>query len=273
MRIIGGNDYYDSALAFGRDESLTFIRHKEKLSSDLHIIQKKTSLEGSGFAIGYLSFTDNSGKTIETVRDRSAYGNSGIHINSDTVVGFDSFAGSIFFCGKIYKFVRVKTNYLKSFTSSRNFVAVDEYFYDFDNMVKWFKKYGVNIEVKEFRGRSVEQNRQSIDASFGVWDSSEETIKRMVDAGCTIVHPNLNPETAREFSYQVDSFKLKDFQFQRAVEPFTAFQEISMWIGGVLPNPGNRTIDIKDDKVKRDKKGFDEWSFKTIGPNSIRRKK
>lgn len=30
MRIIGGKDYYDSALKYGRDESIVFVRHKKK---------------------------------------------------------------------------------------------------------------------------------------------------------------------------------------------------------------------------------------------------
>lgn len=45
------------------------------------------------------------------------------------------------------------------------------------------------------------------------------------------------------------------------MDPFTAFQEISMFLGGVLKRTEVDTVDIGDEAM-RDEKGFDEWSFK-----------
>lgn len=54
---------------------------------------------------------------------------------------------------------------------------------------------------------------------------------------------------------------LKEFDFHKFIDPYTAFQEISMYLGGVLTRPEKETIEISD-KDKRDSKGFDDRSFK-----------
>lgn len=54
---------------------------------------------------------------------------------------------------------------------------------------------------------------------------------------------------------------LKEYQFYRVVDPYTAFQEVSMYVGGVLRSPTKPIPDIPD-TVMRDIKGFDKWSFK-----------
>jgi hypothetical protein len=54
---------------------------------------------------------------------------------------------------------------------------------------------------------------------------------------------------------------LKDYEFYKVFDAFQAFQEISMFIGGVL---GNREKDIVvvADKYKIEQHGFDKWSFR-----------
>ena len=58
---------------------------------------------------------------------------------------------------------------------------------------------------------------------------------------------------------------LKELGFQRAVDPYTAFQEISMYMGGVLGRPEMVHDPIPNDAM-RDMKGFDEFSFKQQSP-------
>jgi len=56
---------------------------------------------------------------------------------------------------------------------------------------------------------------------------------------------------------------LKDYNFQRIKDPYTAYQEISQYISGVLGVNTSETIDISD-KDKLWEKGFDNWSFKKM---------
>ena len=66
--------------------------------------------------------------------------------------------------------------------------------------------------------------------------------------------------------------RLADFEFQSVVDPYTAFQELSMYLGGVLGRPEMEHAPIPDDAM-RDMKGFDEQSFKQIAPGDKKRKR
>ena len=53
---------------------------------------------------------------------------------------------------------------------------------------------------------------------------------------------------------------LKDVSFQKVLDPFTAYQELDMWAGGVLTKP--EIIPEPADKDKVAIHGFDKWSFR-----------
>jgi len=55
---------------------------------------------------------------------------------------------------------------------------------------------------------------------------------------------------------------LEWYKFQTMVDPFTAFQEIQMYISGVLGTSENETIDVSN-KDKISKHGFDKFSFRS----------
>jgi len=54
---------------------------------------------------------------------------------------------------------------------------------------------------------------------------------------------------------------LKQYAFARMADPFTAFQEIQMYISGVLGTNENDMVQISDTDM-RDAKGHDNMSFK-----------
>lgn len=58
---------------------------------------------------------------------------------------------------------------------------------------------------------------------------------------------------------------LKNYNFQTVVHPFIIFQEISMYISGVLGVGEPVTVNISDKEMAK-KKGFDSGSFKTLSP-------
>lgn len=62
---------------------------------------------------------------------------------------------------------------------------------------------------------------------------------------------------------------LKDFGFASMVDPYTAFQELSMYVGGVLTSQMNPDIDRSDDLI-RHQKGFDKWSFRKPGKKGMK---
>jgi hypothetical protein len=54
---------------------------------------------------------------------------------------------------------------------------------------------------------------------------------------------------------------LADYEFYKVFDSFLAFQEIQMYISGVLGNPEKDTLNIED-KYKIAQFGFDKWSFR-----------
>lgn len=60
---------------------------------------------------------------------------------------------------------------------------------------------------------------------------------------------------------------LKRVEFFRCKDAYTVYQELDMFISGVLGEPGVPMVEITDkDRIKQH--GFDEWSFRKIGKNS-----
>jgi hypothetical protein len=54
---------------------------------------------------------------------------------------------------------------------------------------------------------------------------------------------------------------LKPWEFYKVFDSYTAFQEISMYVGGILLAPVN-PVPIPDDETLRDIKGFNKYSFR-----------
>jgi len=60
---------------------------------------------------------------------------------------------------------------------------------------------------------------------------------------------------------------LKEFQFFKVIEPFTAHQEIDMFVSGVIANSGMEMPKMSD-SIKIESHGFDKkWSFRKQGKN------
>ena len=55
---------------------------------------------------------------------------------------------------------------------------------------------------------------------------------------------------------------LKDYDFQKIVDPYTAFQEIQMYISGVLSTGDKNPQWPISDKLKAESKGFNDLSFR-----------
>jgi hypothetical protein len=61
---------------------------------------------------------------------------------------------------------------------------------------------------------------------------------------------------------------LKEFDFQKIVNPYEAMQEIEMYIGRLAENNLPK-MPVGSDKVIAESKGFDKWSFRKIPEKGI----
>ncbi len=79
-------------------------------------------------------------------------------------------------------------------------------------------------------------------------------------------------ERHRRYTIEVlHDANLKDVQFYRVFDSFSAYQEIAMFLGGVLGVGEPHIIDVSDE-CKRDGKGFNDQSFKTRKGTKPKRK-
>jgi hypothetical protein len=58
---------------------------------------------------------------------------------------------------------------------------------------------------------------------------------------------------------------MSEYGLQRVFDPWTAYQEIEMYLSNTLA-VGVEVMPTFTDELKRDAHGFDNWSFKQIGP-------
>jgi hypothetical protein len=81
-----------------------------------------------------------------------------------------------------------------------------------------------------------------------------------------ISHPDRREQShgrSRLVHQTVINARLKDLHFFRVFDPARAFQEIGMYIGGVLGQQARPIRDI-DDETMRGHKGFDKRSFRKM---------
>lgn len=148
---------------------------------------------------------------------------------------------------------------------------------------KNYKSYTTNTEIKEFITFDTDVMKNHIKDKRGYASKMKDHAK--LDELVIQIKNIKTQDTFRKFNtpvfvyrfgdgycrtscaYQESQFIvnpcLKDYDFYRIFDSFTCFQEISMYISGVL---GNREKDIIEvaDKYKIAQHGFDKWSFRRM---------
>lgn len=220
MRIIGGHDYYDSAMAFGRDTETVFIRHKKDSNK-----QK----------LGWMTAGVENARQIDKPWMRDTF----------------YWPITVYFCDTIY----------------RGVYHNDQVTYGVRHFV--WKAADIKIEKLDKPGRyffSRERetpfqwtlNQDSVEGYFTPEKMSKFEIDRMIDNRIAFAYRVRDAFNKGDGEFHVNEEGLKDIGFQKAVDPWTAFQELSMWVGGVLPKSGNPMVEIEDNKMKIAKAGFDD---------------
>jgi hypothetical protein len=227
MRIIGGRDYYDSVLQFGRDEKVVLIRPK-----DLRIDNEKVE-KRYGLTVDTQSFDPYSLSNGSPIR----------RMRPITVV----------FCGNVYRELRLeieghRTDPYHGYTHRQTTVWSDSELEDVA------RKYKTEPPRRQRRYREAQK------PYFGAEKVSEATMAKLIDDKISIMVSELDWYVQTPH-WRVNPDILKDVEFYRVMPPFIAHQELSMWVGGVLGAPQNPMVAISDeDRIA--KHGFDEWSFR-----------
>lgn len=174
--------------------------------------------------------------------------------------------GFIIFCGKVYRYVKITVEHSEKLYAKSVYGEI--YCYDIDKAMATIREKASGYRSR-FDERTFDEQKKLLETFFSA--------SQAIDANK--IHAVHNaPIIDLWFNYwreeAVTNPSLREKQFNTVLDPYTAFQELSMYVGGVLPKGSNKVIDIVDDKVKAEKHGFDKHSFRkdpeTVGK---RRKK
>jgi hypothetical protein len=129
-----------------------------------------------------------------------------------------------------------------------------------DKMRDWARKEK-NREVVVYNNWRDE--KMTLDEWFTPYDTPDVLRNYMIANKISIL-VEMPPKYQHEpKEFQVNPYTLKQLGFAKALDPYTAFQELSMWIGGVLGGTSPEIVTIKDDKTLIEGHGFDNrFSFR-----------
>jgi len=235
MRIISKfKDYYDTAMQYGQDQSVVFLRNDLCLESKLF---DKVSLE---------KLTGGPSVTEKYV--------------GDNIMFFSTV--KVVFCGKMYRGIKC-TRFEKMVKQE------PKIFYDFDQLQDYLVKYGMKVATESkyiwYKDRTVE-NCKAFLSKQGTPEFEEYCVKNGY-AIITCRDEFESDPTDRRRSYYhhgrtlAANGELKSFQFFKVFDPIMAYQELDMYVSGVLPQASAQPIEIED-KYRIAQHGFDKMSFR-----------
>lgn len=237
MYIISKNkDYYDGVVGtMGIDKTIVYERTEKE-------IEEKTEFPEP--------FQYN--KRSYYVENNSAF----ILLNefgTDSKKYFDNSFFLIGFCGKVYLAWKMYYKKKEFDTQANQYVDVVKYdiIYGFDNVKKHL--------IDNRWGKSLYDSVQYV-LNYNPIEIFR-TIKSPIfvyNGGIDIRERSWNKNSKSNF---IINPILKEYEFYKVIDSFTAFQEISMFIGGVL-GIGEKEIIEVEDKYKIPQHGFDKWSFR-----------
>lgn len=218
------HDYYDTAIGYGVDKSIVYHRVKQ----------------GSLLPCGEPS----------------------------NPLGVLDIMGAVVFCGAVYPFVALRySNAIPVPTKEKDLVVC----YNLSNYTKAMK--GVcDDHTRPILGHpySINKKKSIEDICRGQWRKFEVAITNHINplelhrehhSPVQVIYTRPHRGYSLKRCETINNPCLKDYRFQKIKDPFTAFQDISMYISGVLGCKEDNIVVISDTDM-RDAKGFDNKSFK-----------
>lgn len=217
------SDYYDRVLAHGIDTSIHYVRDTR----------------------------------IADLSDMEWSLPEGVHINSPRHEGIGSHGTQIIgFCGVLYPYMPLLEGYTQYGVYGHQYRTHHLYFPDeteqFAQIIgeSWrtrhWRQRHINDELKG--ARDYLSNRIADDRPFVEFR-----------APVFLIRPNVDPYIRRSAEIEINPC-LKDLGFFKVKDPFTAFQEISGYLGNQLVQ--RKEPDDIADKYRVAQHGFDKWSFR-----------
>ncbi len=243
-------DYYDSALGYGIDPNCHYVRKEDEFKAPSGPSRLGERSEYND--IEKMEFLETFLKTKPT---QTRYRDDSSRIETALTHGF-------LFCGKMYVCIEFTTGAGKTLWA-----------YSADDVLSIIKIYGSKLELANWNGKKIDKwssssrefggpyfrygiyNKEHMKKFFEIYQAVER--KEFMDYHHDIGIPVMM------FTNQVLVYNpvLADYKFYKIVDAFQAFQELSMFISGVLGGNSPKMVEISD-KIRIAKHGFNEMSFR-----------
>jgi hypothetical protein len=224
-------DYYDAGMGHSADKSLIYVRGNHAWD-----IKKEPIPEHLSPLVAFAKEHKPRGFQIpRPTRDWD-----------EVRVNF----GVVLLAGRIYPFARLSR--CKTYHPAEIF-----YRFDYDSLKALLIEHGVDMDKRCAResmfNRGLKRPARNAALFFSLKGSdqlSDFTYKnQLVVASLAFGHLQVNP-------------RLANFEFFRAMDPYQAFQEMSMFLGNLAaPDPLPVVLSEKERVAKH---GFDKWSFRKM---------
>lgn len=242
MRIISKHrDYYDSVMAYGHDDQFIYMRNTQEVKYDypenIKLKELCADVPGEYVAGRYHS-------KLPSVQLK-------FHI--------------IGFCGKIFPCIEFETRVNRSLHS----IYKTHHVYTYEAFCKGLAEYqGCGAELVDSLNAGEDVRIKRFFSKWSGYSGFSELFSYLnvpifqfyVSRGLYDPYYGIG-RNERKLKVSTNP-NLSDFGFVRVADPYIAFQEIEMFIGGVLGVASQNIIEVSDE-CKRDAKGFDKRSFKT----------
>jgi hypothetical protein len=179
------------------------------------------------------------------------------------------------FCGKIYPYWKVSTK-----TKSTGFYndRIEKIIYDPQELLsidferkdyKWMAKYYPN----KFNARNSLKNPQEY---IDYLNNHKPLTDIFLQMKIPIFFLRRARYSEKKFVYVIEKNpSLKEHEFAKMIDPYTAYQELDMFMGNVLTTDQYNQVDIPtgDDKTLAECKGFNKFSFRKDKGTKLRKGK
>jgi hypothetical protein len=227
MRIISDfHDYYDTVQATGQDQTLIYFRKREEVSVPRYSLP----------VIEWSIWLNRNDRRIQV---------------EEHVVGF---------CGKIYPVI-----VLTQIALNKSAIC-----YNLDEVDSFFESNCRKKEVEQYRTKGKRRGsgwlslfcREAFEKHFAECAEKKDAfVEVFFESRCPVWIGTLLERSWRKRTGKIDyNASLKELEFFRLFDTYTAFQEIAMFLGGLAVPL--KEIPRVPDKIMVGIKGFDEWSFR-----------
>lgn len=164
----------------------------------------------------------------------------------------------VLFCGRLYRGVRVDV------TGGYEHIGESPCWFNTLGLTGYLRRFEMELKVENrYRWRAVKAE------TFLDNNGSRQHWQWAIESRTIVLVADMK-NVFDEKSYVRYDCPLKPYQFYKQFDPYQAYQEIAMFVDGVLPGKDNAMARISDkDRVAQH--GFDKWSFRRL-PTKERRK-